>query len=98
MSGPYLKKKLRKSRKLENLGIDLAPHITDRWPKHRLVGHMLLESSLKISVVYLEKEPRKSRFPQFVSYGQTDGQAYISNNRAASLLKINNGLNFFSGS
>ena len=33
---PYLEKELRKSRKLENLGIDLAPQIIDRWTKQSI--------------------------------------------------------------
>ena len=38
----YLEKELRKSRKFENLGIDLAPQITDKMDKTmcRLDGHM----------------------------------------------------------
>ena len=42
----------------------------------------------KNSAVYHEEEPKKSRFPQCVSYGQTD----ISINRVASLLKISTDL------
>ena len=47
---------------------------------------------MKISGVYLEKGPMKSRLAQNVSDGwtdlRTDGQTNISNYRVASLLKI----------
>ena len=59
--------------------------------KYRLDGHMSKESSLKILDVYLEKEPRKSCFPQCVSYGQTDGHFKFYSSFAT-----NNQDNFFS--
>ena len=50
-------------------------------------AHMQKELSLKISHVYLQKQPRKSHFLNCVTDWLTDGQIYKVNYIVASLLK-----------
>ncbi len=49
---------------------------------YRLDGHISQESSLKISDVYLEQDPRKSRFPHSIYYRQTDGHLELQSSFA----------------
>ena len=52
ISALYLEKELRKSGKLENLGIDLAPQIADRWVTSLLKNEMYFANFKTILIFY----------------------------------------------